>query len=97
MRPRFRSKVLSEVYEEAIRQKFKPSYQQGSGHFCLTCPARGCGYTHTLSTTMGDAYKQKTLNLITEMRRHGFVWQGRGGEHTAPRLHRSLRAERKAK
>ena len=90
----FRSKTLGEVYKEAIRQGFIPLEQNGEGHLRLRCPARGCGYTHTLSGSMTDAHKQKALNTIAVMRRHGFVWKGRGGQHTAPRLHRTLRKER---
>lgn len=92
----FRSKTLKEVYREAIRQGFTPLEQNGEGHFCLRCPAKGCGYTHTFSGSMTDTHRQKALNAIAVMRRHGFIWKGRGGEHTAPRLHRELRREREA-
>jgi phage gp16-like protein len=30
----------------------------------------------------------KLHNTVAELRRHGFVWQGRGGKHTAERLNR---------
>lgn len=96
MKVRFRSKNFREIYLEAIDQGFEGGRQQGSGHYYLRCPKKGCGYTHTFSASVSDSHAEKVHNFVTSMRRHGFVWEGRGGEHTAPRLHRTLRRERKA-
>lgn len=37
-----------------------------------------------LSMTVSDSAQFKRLNVLAQLRRHGFVWEGRGGAHTAP-------------
>ncbi len=96
MKGRFRSKTMREIFRQASEQNFEPGFQDGSGHFSLRCKKKGCGYTQSLSSTMDDGNPQRIQNVVAGLRRHGFVWEGRGGEHTAPLLHRTLRKKRKA-
>lgn len=95
MKVRFRSKTFRKIYLEGINQGFEGGYQQGSKHYYLRCPKKDCGFACTFSSTVSDAHPEKVRNFVAEMRRHGFVWEGRGGEHTAPRLHRTLRRKRR--
>lgn len=88
----FRSDQAKVLYDEAIRQGWWPPKDKGkSGHFFLRCPARRCAFEVPFSTT-GKYNPRELKNQIAIMRRHGMVWQGRGGEHVAPRLNHRVRA-----
>ena len=81
-RARFASDLVGQIYREGIRQNWKPEEGRNSGHYYLYCPHPKCHFRKTFSLTEnGSSHKAK--NSIAEMRRHGFVWQGRGGQHVA--------------
>ena len=79
-----RSGTIARIYAEGIRQGFEHGIHRGSSHYFLRCKEPGCDFMQALSATQRDGDRRKVQNIITQMRRHGFVWQGRGGEHTAP-------------
>lgn len=76
----FRSDILRDVFQEGVRQGFRPSHRRGASHSYLECPV--CGYREAFSVT-GRMRQHELHNKLTALRRHGFRWQGRGGEHTA--------------
>jgi hypothetical protein len=95
MRRGFRSDQVAAVYDEALRQRWQiPDFQPGSGHMFLRCPKRGCSFLVAFSTT-GRYHHHELNNQVALMRRHGFVWRGRGGQHAAPKLNRN-RMEKQA-
>jgi hypothetical protein len=83
----FRSDQARDLYNEAVRQRWRPLSFGGSGHLFIGCPRKGCCFQVAFSTS--GLYRPRELNnQICLMRRHGFTWQGRGGQHTAEKLNR---------
>jgi hypothetical protein len=91
-----RSKTIARIYETGKDQGFEGGFHRGSSHYYLRCLEPGCNFMQTLSSTQNDGNSQKTLNIITQLRRHGFVWQGRGGEHTAALLYEQQEQKKEA-
>jgi hypothetical protein len=86
----FRSDQARELYEEAVRQKWRLLPMKGSGHLYLGCPRQGCFFRMAFS--LSGQYRPRELNnQITLMRRHGLTWRGRGGQHTAEKLNRKIK------
>lgn len=95
MPPKFKSKIFQRLYKEALRQGFTEHFPEGrNSHIVLVCPKRGCGAQVQLSTTLSDGAPFKQHNIITKMRRHGLLWEGRGGKHTAPSFGAAIRKRR---
>jgi len=79
----FTSDQLGSIFTEAVRQGWTPDEKRKSGHAYITCPHPECHHREVFSRTC-NAAMHKLQNKISAMRKHGFVWQGRGGEHVAP-------------
>lgn len=93
MKRAFSSDMYRNVYKEAVRQGWVPQHKGRSPHAYLLCPHPGCHYRQAFSTT-GRSHKCEFQNHIAGMRKHGFVWQGRGGEHTAEPLQTPKKVDR---
>lgn len=89
MKVRFRSTDMRKLYKEAVAQGFRPIHGPRAPHVYLLCPHPDCHYRQTLSTT-DTGVVRNLKNYIADLRRHGLIWQGRGGKHTAPVLNRLL-------
>lgn len=83
----FRSDQARDLYNEAVKQGWRPLAIGGGGHASVSCPRRGCAFQVVFSTS-GKYWPRELNNQITLMRRHGLVWQGRGGAHTADKFNR---------
>jgi hypothetical protein len=81
MKRTYRADVYRQIHEAAVKQKFIPGKHQGSQHPYLVCPT--CGMRTILSASCNGRF-QKVKNTIAALRSHGFEWQGRPAEHTAP-------------
>mgnify|MGYP001566569201 CR=1 FL=1 len=77
----FRSDILRDLYNAALKQGWRPDESRKSGHFYAHCPQ--CPYREAFSRT-GRGYNHEAHAKINSLRKHGFVWKGKGGEHTAP-------------
>jgi hypothetical protein len=75
----FRSDQLRAIYREAIEQRFTSGFH-GSQHVFVECPQPECEHREILTTT-GRAYEHELKKKICRLRKHGFVWKGRGGQH----------------
>lgn len=76
----FTSDMLRQLYEEGVKQGWRPEDNRKSGHAYLYCPR--CPYREAFSKS-GRGFPPEIGRKVTAMRRHGLVWKGRGGEHTA--------------
>lgn len=84
----FRSDMLRSIYEAAVKQGWTPGVDGRSGHKYLHCPHGGCAYRESFTIT-GRCRPPERSAKLRDMRGHGFMWQGRGGKHTAPLLNRA--------
>lgn len=78
----FTSDRYRDIYKEAIRQGWIPVERRKSGHKYLVCPHPDCNFREIFSTTGRGQYRE-LRNTVTALRRHGFLWEGRGGKHIA--------------
>lgn len=78
--PRFRADEIRKIHDEAVNQGFTSQFGRGSGHVYLACPR--CWLRVPLSTTQ-SAQGRNVSNVISQLRQHGFIWQGRPAIHTA--------------
>lgn len=85
MKRGFTSDILRSIYKEATRQGWRPEYGKGSNHAYVVCPHPECHYREAFSLS-GRGLPKETGRKLSAMRRHGFVWKGRGGDHTADPL-----------
>ncbi len=78
VRRQFRSRNLQALFMEGIRQGFISGKREGSQHYYLRCPRKGCDFSQPISGSAKDTPREM-LNTVSALRRHGFVWEGRGG------------------
>jgi hypothetical protein len=82
----FTSDVLRDLYRAAIRQKWRAEYgKRGSGHAYVYCPQEGCYFREAFSLS-GRGWPHEIASKVGNMRKHGLMWKGRGGKHTAALL-----------
>lgn len=73
---KIRSDRLRQIVSAAVDQGF--TVEHGTRHPALICPV--CGH-HEIITTSGRQLHHEIRNKISRLRRHGLVFEGRGGEH----------------
>ena len=78
-----RAGPMRDLYREAVRQGFVEMGINGGGHPVIQCPTPRCGYPVAFSIS-SSGNGRGVLNLISRLRHHGLLWEGRGGGHTAP-------------
>lgn len=76
----FRSGKLRAIYEEAIRQGWRVRPRTGNGHAYLMCPQPGCKFSEPFTLTANE-HSRTTENTLRDLRRHGFLWEGRSAQH----------------
>lgn len=76
----FRSKTLRRIYDETLQQGWAPRERTGNGHFYVQCPERGCTFSAPFSVTANE-HPRNSQNVLRDLRRHGFVWEGRKAVH----------------
>lgn len=77
----FRGNDLYSVFKEGVAQGFVPFFSKRTSHAYLACPQCRDRIMFSITGTGGGNGKS---NKVADLRRHGFVWQGRPAEHTAP-------------
>lgn len=73
-----RSDFLRAITREAIKQGFRLDWT--GRHPALICPV--CKHPEII-TGSGKQTFHESRSKATRLRRHGLLWQGRGGEHVA--------------
>lgn len=81
MKYRFRSDYLQKIFNAAVKQNFEPGNLPGSTHVYLRCLQ--CGHREIFTTT-GRGRLHETKKKINVLRRHGLIFDQRGGGHAAP-------------
>lgn len=81
----FSSDMLRNLYDAAVAQGWRPERQAKSGHAHVYCPTPGCHFRESFSLS-GRGRPHEVAAKVNAMRKHGLIWKGRGGEHTAERL-----------
>lgn len=71
-----RSDFLREIVKTATQQGFE--LEKGGKHPALVCPV--CGHREVITAT-GKQNFHESRSKASRLRRHGLVWQGRGGKH----------------
>jgi hypothetical protein len=71
-----RSDFLRDLVKTAVKQDFL--FDPGGKHPVLVCPV--CGHRETITAT-GKQKFHESRNKAARLRRHGLIWQGRGGKH----------------
>lgn len=74
----FRSDFLRDLVKAAVSQKFE--FDNGGRHPALVCPV--CGHREVITKTGRQTFHE-SRNKAARLRRHGLLWEGRGGEHVA--------------
>jgi hypothetical protein len=76
----FRSDLLRRLVDAAEEQKVFELDRSRGKHPALVCLT--CGYREIVSNT-ARLMDHEGKNKIGRLRRHGLLWQGRGGTHNA--------------
>lgn len=87
----FTSDQLAALFREARRQGFIELPLSKNGHAYLRC--RRCPVRFSFTTT-GNGSGRVFQNQVADLRRHGLLWQGRGGTHRADIPHENRKKER---
>jgi predicted RNA-binding Zn-ribbon protein involved in translation (DUF1610 family) len=74
----FRSADLRQVVRAAVDQDWE--LVNGGKHPALVCPV--CGHQEIV-TKSGCQRQHEFKSKIGRLRKHGFVWKGQGGNHSA--------------